>query len=344
MYLKQFWFMKSKVKILLLSMATLVVVNVHAQEKKLGLKEAIDLSIKNSKQLKIKSAEIKEATASVTEATQRRLPDAKVSGAYMRLNPVNVDMKKQNPGTTPAASPKISQALYGIVNLSLPIYTGGKIRYGIESSQFLEKAIELDAENEKGQVIENTVEAYVNLFKARAAVDLLNRSLVDARQRAKDFQNLEKNGLLARNDLMKAELQVSNLELQLLDLENNWQLANINMNLMLGLPDSTTLIADSSMINQNFAVSTLDDYLQQAAHNRKDIEAIDLRKQAAQAGVRIAKSDYLPNLAVTGGYIALDLPGFILVPNALNLGIGVNYSISSLWKTKAKVQGAEARA
>jgi outer membrane protein len=344
MYLKQFWFMKSKVKILLLLMATLVVVNVHAQEKKLGLKEAIDLSIKNSKQLKIKSAQIKEATASVTEASQRRLPDAKVSGAYMRLNPVNVDMKKQNPGTTPAASPKISQALYGIVNLSLPIYTGGKIRYGIESSQFLEKAIELDAENERGQVIENTVEAYVNLFKARAAVDLLNRSLVDARQRAKDFQNLEKNGLLARNDLMKAELQVSNLELQLLDLENNWQLANINMNLMLGLPDSTTLIADSSMINQNFAVSTLDDYLQQAAHNRKDIEAIDLRKQAAQAGVRIAKSDYLPNLAVTGGYIALDLPGFILVPNALNLGIGVNYSISSLWKTKAKVQGAEARA
>ena len=38
----------------------------------------------------------------------------------------------------------------------LPIYSGGRIKYGIESSQFLEKAAKLDAENDKDEVIQNT--------------------------------------------------------------------------------------------------------------------------------------------------------------------------------------------
>ncbi|HWJ28359.1 MAG TPA: hypothetical protein VNS32_17570, partial [Flavisolibacter sp.] len=50
-----------------------------AQEtRKISLKEAISLSIKNSKQLKGSQAKIDEATAALREAVERRLPDAKV--------------------------------------------------------------------------------------------------------------------------------------------------------------------------------------------------------------------------------------------------------------------------
>ncbi|MES1226281.1 MAG: TolC family protein, partial [Bacteroidota bacterium] len=56
-----------------------------------------------------------------------------------------------------------------------------------------------------------------------------------------------------------------------------------------------------------------------------------------------AKSEYYPSIALTGGYIAADVPGLLTITNALTAGIGVQYSLSSLWKAKAKVQQAKAR-
>src|SRR5436190_24172172 len=136
--------MKNKLKSLLI-IFSLCSLQMTAQEKKtLSLNEAIDLGLQNSKLLKISQAKIEEATAAAKEAVEKKLPDAKASASYLRVNAVNVNLTTKNNsgsggGTTPTVEqPKVSQALYGLVNVSLPIYTGGKIRYGIESSIFLE--------------------------------------------------------------------------------------------------------------------------------------------------------------------------------------------------------------
>ncbi len=224
-----------------------------------------------------------------------------------------------------------------------PSTAGKRIKYGIESSKYLEKAASLDADNDREEVIMNTIDAYNNLYKAKAEVRLINESLEQARQRVKDFANLEKNGLLARNDLLKAQLQASNIELSLVDAENNAKLSNINMNLIVGLQDSTDLILDSTSLQQAGSLLAAEDYLQLAAQNRKDYAALGYRKQAAGVNVKASQSEKLPSVAVTGGYVAADLPRFLTVYNALNVGIGVNYSLSSLWKTNAKVAQAKAR-
>ena len=306
----------------------------EAQEKKpITLNEAIDLSIKNSKQLKLGSARIEEATAAVKEATDKRLPDASAAASYLRLNHPKIDLKTKSSGsggggtTTQGNPPNVNQAMYGMINLSLPIYAGGRIRYGIESARYLAQATKLDADNDRDEVIENTVEAYVNLYKAGAAVELVKENLSEAQQRVKDFSNLEKNGLLARNDLLKAELQASNTELSLLDAQNNLQLANVNMDLMLGLPEQTVLVPDSSLLTQNLTERTLDEYLQAAIKGRKDIEALGLRKQAAEAGVQATKGEYKPAIQLTGGYIAANIPSVLTVVNAVNIGVGVSYNI-----------------
>jgi len=316
----------------------------QAQEKKpVSLQEAIELGIKNSKQLKNSQAKIEEATAAVREAVERKLPDAKVSASYLRLNSANVDLKTQNNNGGGGTAPNISQAVYGILNASLPIYAGGRIRYGIEASKYLAEATKLDAENDKEEVIQNIVEAYVNLYKSKQTINLIKENLNQAQHRVDDLTNLEKNGLLARNDLLKAELQQSNVELALLDAENNWQLANVSMDLLLGLPEKTELIPDSTLIDQTFTLKTLDEYVQTAYTNRKDLASLDLRKKATETGVKAVKGDYYPSLALTGGYIAADIPKFITITNAVNIGAGVSYNLGSLWKTKAKVQQAEAR-
>jgi outer membrane protein len=335
--------MKFSRKIMFSLLAVLSVQLVLAQDTRpLTLKEAVELGIRNSKQLKISGARVEEASAALKEAQEKRLPDAKASGAYMWLSSANVNLKSSS-STNGGGSPKVSQALYGIVNASLPIYTGGRIRYGIESSRFLAEAAKLDAETDRDAVIMNTVEAYVNLYKAKAAVDLVNENLGQARQRVKELTSLEKNGLLARNDLLKAELQASNTELSLLEVENNWQLANINMNLMLGLPDKTVLQPDSSMINEVISLQPLETYVQSGEKNRKELESVGLKTQAAQSGVKATRGELYPSLALTGGYVAADIPKVLTITNAVNIGVGFSYNIGSLWKTKSKLQGAEAR-
>jgi outer membrane protein len=313
--------------------------------RKISMDEAIDLSIKNSKLLRAAHARVEEAVSNTSVSKQDQLPDLKISGSYLRLTQPNINLQyKSNSGGSAAAPILVNQAAYGSVNLSLPIYSGLRIQYGIRSSEFLEKAAILDADQDKEAVILNTIDAFSNLYKARANLRVIQQNLVQSRSRDADFANLEKNGLLARNDKLKALLQTANIELTQVDVENNLKVTMVNMNIMLGLPEETILIPDSSSLVEPGAVlKSLTEYEQIAFQNRKDLQAIAYRKKSSEAGIQIAKANYYPSLALTGGYIAADIPNFITITNAVTFGVGLSYNVSSLWKTNAHVAGAKAK-
>lgn len=218
--------------------------------KPLSLNEAISLSIQNSKQLKVSHAKVEQATASLKEANEGQLPDVSVSGSYLRLTQPNIDLKLKmgddNNGGTKSESPKVNQAAYGIASVSLPIFAGGKLQSGKESARYLAEAARLDVDKDREDVIQNTIAAYSNLYKAKAAVALVQENIRQSDERVREFSNKEKNGLLARNDLLKAELQQSNYQVALMDAENNLKIANLNMDIMLGLPDNTVIQVDST--------------------------------------------------------------------------------------------------
>ena len=315
----------------------------------LSLQQTIDLSLKNSHLLKASLAKNDEAAAQVREALDNRLPNASVTGAYMYMANPTIALKTKafsggsDTSGTKQSFPKVNQAMYGIVNVSLPIYAGGKIRYGIESAKYLQQATILDAQKDKEAVILNTINAYINLYKAAVTVDVVKENLNQSRQQDSVFSRLEQNGLLARNDLLKSELQTSNIELSLLDAQSNLKTATVNMNLMIGYPEATVIKVDSTAFDQNPDIKTVDDYEQLALQNRKDILALSFRKKAATTGISVAKADMYPSLALTGGYIAADIPHLITITNAVNIGVGLQYNLSSLWKTKSKIAQAKAR-
>src|SRR5690349_5994524 len=140
-------------------------------QHRLTLQESIDLSLKNSKQLLASQARIEEAVATTRQALDARLPGATASGTYMFMNHPFVDLKFKVSDTSGSAgnnglsSAKVNSLMYATVNASLPIFTGGKIRYGIRSAEFLEKAARLDADQDRQTIIQNTIEAYNNLYK-----------------------------------------------------------------------------------------------------------------------------------------------------------------------------------
>ncbi len=317
----------------------------HAQNTKtLTLNQAIEMSLKNSNQLKLDNAKVEEATGASKEAWNNHLPDVKATGAYMRLNNPSIDLKVKlgSPSSGSGPAPKVNSAAYGIVNASLPVFSGLRIKYGVQAAKYLEQAAKLDVENNKEEVIMNTANAFSNLFKAKEYVGLVKENLKQQQQRVTDFSNMEQNGLLARNDLLKAQLQESNVELTLLEAENDLQTTYVSMDLMLGLPENTELIPDTSGFHLADAGSLIQ-WEQTALNNRKDISALSFREKAATMAIKTTKGEYYPGIAITGGLIAADIPNLLTINDALNIGVGLSYNFGVLWKTGARVAQANAR-
>ena len=332
--------MKNKKFFFNLIVILLLGASASAQEsKKITLQEAIDLSLANSHNLRISDLKITEAIANVRAAKDHRLPEASVSASYLRLNSANANLASAPEGQ---GGPDINQALYGLINVSYPIYTGGKLKYGVESANYLEQAARLSAANDKDAVVYNTIEAYTNLYKAGIAVNVIKENLQASGKRDTTFSRLEQNGLLARNDLLKAQLQTSNISLALLDAESNLKLANVSMDLIMGLPENTMIEIDPVFLNESQQLSTIEDFTNKGLNLRKDVQALELQQKAAANSVKIAKADAYPSVALTGGYVAADIPGFITISNAVNVGVGVKYNIASLWKTNTGQAKAEA--
>lgn len=314
-----------------------------AQEKKmLTLDEAVRMGIENSKSLKIDEAKVEEATASYLEAKNRQLPDFKVSASALALANANVDLKIM-PKTAGGSTPKASSAFFGNANASWPIFAGGRIKYGIQSAQYLVEASKLSAENDKTAIAYNISQAYNNLFKANQAIKVLEENLSASEARDKAFLKLENNGIIPRNDRLKGNLQTSNIELQLLDAKNNYSIANINMDLLIGLPETTEIEIDPNYISENLGEQNVAYYLDQAVNNRKDLQVLDLQRKAAALGTKTAKAEGLPTVALTGGYVAADVPKILSVYNAANIGVGVQYNIDNLWKKNTDLMKAQAR-
>lgn len=317
--------------------------------KHLSLQEAIERGLANSKKLQASKAAVDMASAQTAAIKMQQLPDLKISGSYLRASQPNIDLQiplgapDSSGSNSVGSSLKVNQMMYGMANATIPVFAGFKIRNGIAAAQYLQKAAELDAEHEKTAIIQNIIDAYYNLYKANAALRLVQENLVQAKSRVADLQHLEQNGLLARNDLLKAELQQSNVELSLAEAENNSRICQFNMNLMLGLEEHTTLTLDSVGTVAMPEFSSLQEWEQQALNNRNDYLALEQRQKAAEKNIQIEKGAYYPNIALTGGYMAGKIPDLITVSDALNAGVGLSYNLASLYKSGPNVKAAKAQ-
>jgi len=313
--------------------------------RNITLEEAVELSLKNSKQLKLSQSNVDLAGLNIRSIRDNQLPSFSLSASYLRLNTPNINLKSSSSDTSSngMSSVHVNQVAYGMASASIPLFSGFRYKYSLESAKYLQEASRLDAETDRQAVIQNAIAAYSNLYKAKKSVDLVAENLVREHERVQEFTNREKNGIIARNDLLKATLQESNVQLTLMDAENDLKLTTINMNLILGLPEETQLAADSASFEVLKDAGNAMDWEQTALTHRKDMAALAIRQKAANSDIHVAKADLYPNVALTGGYVALSIPGFVTVPNAFNAGIGVSYNLASLWKTGSKIEEAKTR-
>lgn len=317
----------------------------EAQEKtSLTLDEAIHLAWEKSNEVSLANTKVSSKKYELQSAKNNQYPDFKISGQYQRLANASVNLKiNQNSSSSAEPMPAVDQLMIGQVNATLPVFSGFKIQNGIRISENLYQAETATATQTKEEVAMKVINYYAGLYKAQKTIELLKENQKTAKQRAYDFSELEKNGVIPRNDLLKSQLQVSKIQLSIDEANNNLNIVNFHLVTLLKLPVETKLeVRESDFIN--FQMTNVPENDQPAMENRKDLQAIKFQEKASLANVKMARGAYYPAIALIGGYTSLDLKNVVTVQNAMNFGVGVSYDLSAILKNGALVKLAESRA
>ncbi|WP_395059786.1 TolC family protein [Flavobacterium sp.] len=329
--------MKIKAKLLIV-ISFLGVTIGHAQERKiLSLKEAISLVTTKSNEAVLANMKVNTSKLEMETMKNNQYPSFKVSGQYLHLTNANVESNLSTGGSPSKID--VSSLLFGQANVSMPIFNGFKLKNSISASENLYKAETTNATNTKEQLSIYVVELFAKLFQSQQTATLIEDNLKSAQQRTKDFSAMVDNGLMARNDLLKAQLQESNIQLSLDTARKNANVINYQLVTVLQLPENTQIDIDietiKSDMTKNQSIKT--------SGQRNDLEALSYQQKASEAGIKIAKSGYYPSLALVGGYIAFDLKDVIKVSNAMNVGVGLSYDLASIFKNGKEVKLAKSK-
>lgn len=318
----------------------------------INLKEAIDLGYANSKQLAISKAKVHEAQARLEQAKDRALPDVSVGGNYMHINTPNISFAGSSDNSGGSGSGESPMAAFsnlhdiGLVQLttSVPLYNGMKIRNTKVMNEYLTEAAHYDEQTTKSDVAINTIKAvyqYYELLESRKAIE---ENLRQQKQLVEEFKNKEEQGLLARNDRLKTELQANRIELTLTEVNHSVELAAYNLNILLGFPEGTALQLDTTHIFDLKGTESWENYLSAGLSNRSELKSAGLQLKASETNYKIAKSGRYPTLGVSAGYVNAFLPNVMNVTNALNAGLSLKYSITGAFYASHGMHEARARA
>lgn len=315
--------------------------SIEAQEKtSLTLDEAVKMAWEKSNEVTLANTKVNTKKYELSTVKNNQYPDLKISGQYQRLTKASIDMPNQGESAS-LASP--DRAMIGMANLSLPLFSGFKIHNSIEAYDNLYEAESANAAKTKEDVALRVITYYTALYKAQKTLDVLNENQKSAKQRVTDFTELEKNGIIPRNDLLKSQLLVSKTQLSIDEATNNLNTINFYLTTLLKLNPNTKLqVNEDDFFSLKTNNAPTSDAL--ALQNRKDLEALRFQQKASEANIKVAKAAYYPSIALLGGYTALDLKDIITVKYAMNFGLGLTYDLSGIYKNSAHVKEAESRA
>jgi outer membrane protein TolC len=336
--------MKKINRILLFGLSVLGISSIDAQEKQsLTLDEAVHLAWDKSNEVGLANAKVNSKKYELQSAKNNQYPDFRISGQYQRLANASINLKINQGSNSTGTTPVVDQLMLGQANATLPVFAGFKMHNSVVMHENLYEAETATAAHTKEEVAMKVINYYASLFKAQKTVALLKENQKSAEQRVYDFGELEKNEIIARNDLLKVQLQVSKIKLSIDEAVNHENIINFQLITLLKLPVGTQLVIRESDF-ANFKMDNVPTNEQPALANRKDLQAVQLQEKASKANIKVAKAAYYPSINLVGGYVALDLKNVITVQNAMNYGLGVSYDLSSIFKNGTAVKLAESKA
>lgn len=287
----------------------LLAVPVAAQQRlNLSLEQSIEIALKRSKSLLIAEEKLREAEARVGEARAGFFPQLSMKSSYTRLDvaPYITMAKFRLPFPIPGMPRKITigddENYAAILSLQQPLFTGFKLLNGYKMAQYGAEAEEYNFQKAKSELIFKVKEAYYGVLKAQEFKRVSEGAVQQMKAHLQDLENMYKVGLIAKNDLLKAQVQLSNVELMLIRATNAVKMAKTAFCSLLGVPLDTEVTLESQLEYQPMDSIKLEDAIHQALRDRPELKAMEYSLKAAEKAVALAKSSWLPNIFLIGNY------------------------------------------
>jgi outer membrane protein len=339
-------------RVLPLAFAAMIASAAQAQQS-LTVEQAVQIGLENSKMLRQSASKVLFADARAAEVNASALPSIRASGGYTRVSelpPFSVTLPFTFPGipNTFVLSQTILDNYSLRVGVQHPLFTGFRLDASKDMAARNVDASGQDYARDRSDLIYNIKTAYWALFRARELKKLADDNVAQITAHLNDVKNLEDQGLATINDMLAAEVQLSNGQLGQVDANNNARIALVGLDNTLGIPLSTDITIASPVAESPRQFASLDSLVMRGLEARPEIKGMDARVRAGEAGVTAAKAGWWPQIYLTGNYYYANpnqrlLPAQILWKDTWDVGVSVSLDIWNWGTTLHQTDQAQAQ-
>lgn len=225
------------------------------------------------------------------------------------------------------------------VTLQQRIFDFGKTGAAVDAARESLKASRWDEETTLENVVVNVKVAYFGLLGARQLVRVNEETVLQFEQHLKQAQGFFNIGTRPKFDVTKAEVDLTNARLNLIQAKNAAEVARVTLANAIGLPDLPIGELEELLDFKKVEISE-EAAREEALRRRPELLSLAASHRAGEASIRSAQRSYFPVLSGTADYTYQGQE----FPLVWNWGVGLNLTFPLFSGYALKSQVAEARA
>lgn len=313
-------------------------------QRRMTIGELFTLVESGSKTLRMQKSGVDVSARGIEEAKSKRLPDV---GASLQLSyNGNVVMTDRDFGNVKG----FSQPHFGnsfALEAQQVVYAGGAIDAGIRLAELQKSMSENAVAQTRNQQRFLALGQYLDLYKLDNGIKVYQSNIALTEKLIADINTKQQQGMALKNDVTRYELQMEQLKLGKRKLEDQKIILNHQLCNTLGLED--VMVEPEVDLDRIGDASVKEADLQStAAMQSPVIRQSALEMQASDQQLKLAKSEMMPKVALVAsenfmGPFTYDIPPIDNNFNVWYVGVGVRYSLSSLFKSNKTVRKAKAQ-
>lgn len=215
------------------------------------------------------------------------------------------------------------------IMLTQPLYMGGKIRAYDHITRLAEEAAGVQHTMEEQDLLVSVDEAYWRIVALQSKKQLAESFLKTVQKMDGDVEKIIAEGMATKADGLSVKVKLNEAEVAMIQVNNGLALSRMALAQICGLPlDTEFTLVDETRDLTNDNIDTWLDVnadaagaVETAMGNRAELRALDIAAQVKREQVKVARSEYMPNLALTAGYLLSN-------PNVYN---GFQKKFGGLW-------------
>ena len=313
-----------------------------SQKQPMTIPQLFERIEESSKALRTSKTGVEAANLGIESAKSKRLPDLDASLSFSFIgNALLTDRDFSN--VHGLSSPHFGNNF--AFQAQQAVYAGGAINAGIKLAELGKQQAEVGVKLTRQQARFLALGQYLDLYKIDNRIQVYEKNIELTRQLIADIKEKQSQGMALKNDITRYELQMESLKLGLTSLHNNRSILNHQLCNTLGLSQEVTVIPDATIADKAYGKDG-EAYWQTAGlMNSPFLEQSANDIKIAEQKEKIAKSDMLPKVGLFAadtfdGPILFELPPVDKNLNVWYFGVGVKYSLSSLFKSNKRIKQA----